>query len=281
MPCRWSRRCNAAAAAADNNDTLPSPSSTPNVESWQQIRRQNLRMMRKQVRSIVLLMALIEAIRVGPVQIVYAGRQGYPAPGPEDYGIAYSVGYFVSWLYVCLFMIIFVPLFSWWVPATSSDSENPGRAETFVVILQKINMVLLPASIGISLATYAYYTIQTLIYVDRRTIGSRKLPKNTRENWMVRLFLLLGILISTSFGYGAFQILADMDLAHVKTLEYAIIVVPVQINLGILFGTLVQFKMEKRMIKKQMAKGPQSVSADVKVDTETAAIDEKAALLDV
>ncbi|EXJ87022.1 hypothetical protein A1O3_03979 [Capronia epimyces CBS 606.96] len=265
MPCSWSRRCR----AADNG--LPSPSSSPDVESWGQIRRHHLRMMRKQVRSIVLLMALIEAIRVGPVQMVYAGRQGYAAPGPEDFGIAYSVGYFLSWLYLCVFMVVFVPLFSWWVPVTSSESK---KTEKIVEILQKINMVLLPLSIGISLVTYIYYTIQTLIYVDSRTIGSKSFPKNTRQNWLVRLFLLGGILVSTSFGYGAFQILADMDLAHVKTLEYSIIVVPVQINIGLLWGTLMQYKMEKRIARNEAAKAQ-------KVGVEVGTVDEKAALLEV
>jgi hypothetical protein len=44
-------------------------------------------MMRKQVRYIVLLMALIEALRVGPIQIVYAGKHGYPAPAEDDFGV--------------------------------------------------------------------------------------------------------------------------------------------------------------------------------------------------
>lgn len=26
--------------------------------------------------------------------------------------IAYTMGYFLSWLYVCVFMIVFIPLFS-------------------------------------------------------------------------------------------------------------------------------------------------------------------------
>lgn len=38
-------------------------------------------------------MALIEAMRVGPVQMVYAGKQGYPAPGPEDFGVWNSEQY--------------------------------------------------------------------------------------------------------------------------------------------------------------------------------------------
>lgn len=88
MPCPWSRRCN----AATNNgltptDALPSPTSAPDVQDWKTVRRYHLRMMRKQVRSVVLFMALMEALRVGPIQLVYAGKQGYPEPGPEDFGV--------------------------------------------------------------------------------------------------------------------------------------------------------------------------------------------------
>lgn len=57
------------------------------MHTWRAVRRRNLRMLRKQTRSIVLLMALMEAMRVGPVQIVFAGKDGYPAKGPEDYGV--------------------------------------------------------------------------------------------------------------------------------------------------------------------------------------------------
>jgi len=89
MPCPWSRRCR---AAANNNglissDALPSPTAAPDVMEWKSVRRYHLRMMRKQVRTIVLFMALMEALRVGPLQLVYAGKHGYPEPGPEDFGV--------------------------------------------------------------------------------------------------------------------------------------------------------------------------------------------------
>ena len=141
-------------------------------------------------------------------------------------------------------------------------------------LLKKFNMILLPLSIGISLITYAIYVLHTFVYVDTRPYGSRKFPKNTRKNWAVRAFMLLGVAISTSSGYGAFQILADLDLAHVKTLEYAIIVVPVQINLGILLGSVMQLKMEKRMARKQ-------AFALQAAKVEEGLVEEKAALLDV
>ncbi|OCT49222.1 hypothetical protein CLCR_05044 [Cladophialophora carrionii] len=275
MPCQWTRGWTPRTLVAQQAQ-MAGMATAPDVETWRDIRRYNLRMMRKQVRYIVLLMALIEALRVGPIQIVYAGKHGYPAPAEQDFGIAYTMGYFVSWLYVCVFMIIWVPFFQWWVdkvfPDIPEDPSKPSFAMKFMCFLKKINMVLLPLSIGISFITYACYVVHTFVYVDSRTYGSRTLPKNTRKNWAVRAFMLVGIAITTSLGYGAFQILADMDLAHVKTLEYAIIVVPVQINFGILLGTVMQFRMEKRLARKQGMEAARS---------EAGAADEKAALMEV
>jgi hypothetical protein len=57
------------------------------MQTWHSVRRENLRRLRKNTRHIVLLMAMIEAIRAGPVQMVYAGKQGYAPRGPEDFGV--------------------------------------------------------------------------------------------------------------------------------------------------------------------------------------------------
>ncbi|EXJ67411.1 uncharacterized protein A1O5_09424 [Cladophialophora psammophila CBS 110553] len=283
MPCPWyPHRCSSRAAsrAADTrtvDNALPSPTSTLEVEDWKKIRRFNLRMMRKQIRCVILLMALMEALRVGPLQIVYAGKHEYPAPGEEDYGIAYTVGYIISWLYVCVFMIIWMPLFDWWVPKTLPESDDPSKpsiAMKIVCLLKKLNMILLPISIGVSLLTYVYYVIHTFIHVDSRTRGSTKLPKNTRKNWLVRAFMLLGIAITTSLGYGALQTLEKLDLARVKNIEYALIVVPVQINFGVLLGTVMQFRMEKRHARKEAMKL-------LAAKTEDGVVEEKAALLEV
>ena len=97
MPCPWSRPCN---AASNNNitlpnDALPSPTSAPDVEDWKTVRRYHLRLMRKQVRSVVMFMALMEALRVGPVELVYAGKRGYPEAGPEDFGVCCSMPGFI------------------------------------------------------------------------------------------------------------------------------------------------------------------------------------------
>ena len=88
MPCRWSRRC-----GSSEQETTVTNEDGVKMQSWHSVRRYNMRKLRKNTRHIVLLMALIEAMRVGPVQMVYAGKQGYPAPGPEDFGVWNSEQY--------------------------------------------------------------------------------------------------------------------------------------------------------------------------------------------
>lgn len=229
--------------------------ATPQTEHWRFIRRSNLMMMRKQVRSVVLLMALMEAMRVGPMQLIFAGKEGYPAKGEDDFGIAYTMGYVVSYLYVCIFTLVWVPLFSWWVPKNLDDNSTSGKVlKKTSDILKKINMVLLPISIALCLAQYVFHLAHTFIYVDSHDAGSRALPKNTKKNWMTRLMLLAGVLVSLSFGYYAFGMLGHVGLARVKMCEYLVIVVPVQINIGLLLGTIGQFKMEQRMKRKEEAR---------------------------
>ncbi|KAK5210627.1 hypothetical protein LTR96_011901, partial [Exophiala xenobiotica] len=60
------------------------------MEDWKKIRKYHLCNMRKQVCYVVLLMAWMEAIRVGPVQLVYKGKHGYPAAAwDDDFGVRF------------------------------------------------------------------------------------------------------------------------------------------------------------------------------------------------
>ncbi|KIV84530.1 hypothetical protein PV11_00304 [Exophiala sideris] len=82
MPCPWSRRCKAASEndALPVLDSPPSPTTaTDTLGDWK-----HLRTIRRSVRHMVLLMALMKTIRVLPMT-------------------AYTIGYFLSWLYLCAF----------------------------------------------------------------------------------------------------------------------------------------------------------------------------------
>ena len=58
------------------------------VKEWLQIRRQRIRALRLQTKHVILLLALREALEQSPMQLVYAGRHGYPEAGKEDYGVS-------------------------------------------------------------------------------------------------------------------------------------------------------------------------------------------------
>lgn len=155
------------------------------------------------------------------------------------------------------------------------DESTPNS--TLVKIanaLKKINLLLLPATIAVSLVIYVFVAVETFIYVDDRPTGSRQLPKNTRKNWIARLMLLCGVALSLAMGYGVFYILEMVELARVKAVEYLVIAVPVQINIGLLIGTKMQLRLEKRMVRKQHI-------TDVQGEPAGPTIDEKTALLNV
>ena len=82
----WHHRCCASATP----DGLPSPTASSGVQNWKQIRRYHFFMMRRQITVIVLMMALMEILRVGPTELLYAGRNGYPPPGKDDYGVRWT-----------------------------------------------------------------------------------------------------------------------------------------------------------------------------------------------
>jgi hypothetical protein len=70
------------------DDALPAAGETPKAGDWLKVRRFYIRCLRCQTRSIILLLALTEALKKGPLELVYAGRQGYPLPGENDYGVS-------------------------------------------------------------------------------------------------------------------------------------------------------------------------------------------------
>ena len=195
---------------------------------------------------------------------------------PDVLQIAYTVGYIISYIYICAFMLVFIPLFSWWIPeGTPSNTESPSTMTQISEYLKKFNMISLPFGAALSGLVYVWYLVEVFVYVDSQVVGSRKLPKNNKKNWMARLLLLCGVAISLTVGYGAFQIWESYDLAHVKTIEYAVIVIPMQINLGIMLGSGMQMKMEKRIAMKE------AVKKNTEEEQAPLVADEKAELVEV
>jgi hypothetical protein len=67
---------------------LPAAIETPETSDWLKVRRFYIHSLRCQTRSIILLLALSEALKKGPLELVHAGRQGFPPPGENDYGVS-------------------------------------------------------------------------------------------------------------------------------------------------------------------------------------------------
>lgn len=119
--------------------------------------------------------------------------------------------------------------------------------------LKSFDLFILAVGIALSLAQHVYYTLQTLIHVDRAGPLFRK-PANDRKTWAARLLIVAGVGFAQVFGFYAFAVLEANKLAKVKTTEYCIIVVPILINIGCVLGGVMQWKMERRIAKKEAIK---------------------------
>jgi hypothetical protein len=183
-------------------------------------------------------------------------------------------------------MIIYIPFFSW-IPrlfpstpkSTPTDPNTPTpptKLETLARWIQAFNMIWLPFCTAVSALFYVIVLFDAFVYVDERRTRFFQLPKNTKRVWKSRALMALGIAIFVGLGYGAFSVLEMMELARVKTFEYAAIVVPVQINMGLMFATRVQRKMEKRAAMKA-ARREQHVEEQGSLAG--VAVDEKMALM--
>jgi hypothetical protein len=69
-------------------DALPKAGDSLEAGDWLKVRRFYIRSLRCQTRSVILLLALTEALKHGPLELVYAGRQGFAAPSKSDYGVS-------------------------------------------------------------------------------------------------------------------------------------------------------------------------------------------------
>ncbi|KAI9879246.1 MAG: hypothetical protein M1823_006858, partial [Watsoniomyces obsoletus] len=226
MPCPWVFR-----GCQPDKIPLSAPDldfSEAQVKITQRFasRRYNIFLMRAQIRRVVLLMALMEALRVGVPQLVFAGKKDqYPAPGEDDFGIAYWVGYFISYIYLCVFMVVWTPLFSWWVPKDIPSDSCTGKVlNKSVAVIKAFDMAILPLGIVLSLAQYVYYMLLNVVHPNSSGPLFRK-PANDHTAWAARILMFCGVKLALVFGYGAFEILEQSGLARVKTMEYLIIVV--------------------------------------------------------
>ena len=171
----------------------------------------------------------------------------------------------VSWIYLGVFFIIYVPLFSWWVPVPDAPCESGPFSSLLSNLFVRFNQVWA----GVLGIAYLIHLVETFIYVGDRGNGVRSVwnkPRSSRSVWKARGALLGGITLAMVLGYGALQILEMMELARVKPLEYCLCIIPIQINIGIMISTKWQKKMEKRAARKAMSRPIQVSDAKMNID---------------
>jgi hypothetical protein len=104
MPCRFSR------FRPCLSFQTPDPAAKPAVgalDAYNSTRRTYLFLLRRQTRVLIFLFATLEAVWRGPVEIVFS--QNFDAA--IDHGFVYTAGYILSWVYMCIFGVIYSALF--------------------------------------------------------------------------------------------------------------------------------------------------------------------------
>lgn len=104
MPCRFSR------FRPCLNFASPDPAASPAagaLDAYTTNRRTYLFLLRRQTRLLIFLFATLEAIWRGPVEIVFS--KNFDAA--IDHGFVYTAGYVLSWIYMCIFGVIYGALF--------------------------------------------------------------------------------------------------------------------------------------------------------------------------
>lgn len=71
-----------------DDDALLAAGEDPKAGDWLKVRRSYVRSLRCQTRAIVLLLALTESLKYGPLELVYAGKRGFAPRGENDYGVS-------------------------------------------------------------------------------------------------------------------------------------------------------------------------------------------------
>ena len=148
-------------------------------------------------------------------------------------------------------MIVYIPLFSWWPSKSDPDStRNHSMAKFIAKWLKKVNMPLVNFFVGVFLAFYILTLAKILIYVEARPVGNMKIPSDSRNIWLERAKLVFSVTFVFMLVTGVvLPVLEYVKLAHVKQIEYYIILCPIQINLGLLLGSTLQRREYKRAAK--------------------------------
>jgi hypothetical protein len=234
-------------------------------EGWYSLRVKRITSMGRNLLVILLVMGLLTALERNSLCMVAPGRFGCAADTPEqtvqDYGLFYHTGYAIAYVFDCIFLCVWMPLFNWWV---SEVPVSRAALDGFSNVLMQINRVLFGAHIVWQAAQF----LITLYLVLRFTQNHGSRSETPHTSWRERSILVASAAISVVIGSGALHILELAEMAKVKTLEYGMVVVPAQVLVGLRFASKIQLIRQQRVLAGKAAT----------THVETGRMDEKAGL---
>ncbi|ETN36889.1 uncharacterized protein HMPREF1541_07876 [Cyphellophora europaea CBS 101466] len=220
----------------------PDPDASPAagaLDAYTANRRTYLFLLRRQTRLLIFLLATLEAVWRGPVEIAFS-KNFDPS---IDHGFVYTVGYILSYIYTCVFVVVWGALFEWWVPVSSEPSPT---LESVSSILNSINMCLIPTAIGITLAMWGMMVAFTLVAKH-----TTPLVHTSRARQLIAIACTTAW--STAFGYFALEHLSRVGVARVRWEMDAWVLLPIAVNIGIAIGTAMISKLERKRIARAEA----------------------------
>ena len=95
---------------------------------------------------------------------------------------------------------------------------------------------------------FIYHLYETILHVNPRpvpTSSSTPGAVDFRKTWLARLGLVAGMFMGIGLGALVMTLWYFLELVHVTWLEYALIIVPAQLTVGIALASVLQVVFEK------------------------------------
>lgn len=230
--------------------------NTKDVPSdWYPVRIRRLKSMFRNLVIVTLLGGLLSALQKNTICMAAPGRFGCPEKSPEeaaqDYGLFYNTGYAIAYVYDCIFLSIWIPFFNGWVkdiPVSKGtlDGINNG--------LLLVNSALFGGWVGYQGFYFLANLYAILVYRDSMGFPYPIPFYESHRSWNERILLVGAAGTSIFIGWSALHTLELVDFAKVKSFEYWLVVVPALLVFGLRLASLLQRKMEQRVVAAIVAK---------------------------
>jgi hypothetical protein len=182
---------------------------------------------------------------------------GCPAKSPEqieqDYGLFYYTGYAIVYVYNCVTVPILMMLFSWWhmvVPVAEAPLVSKAALDRINEALMAINRVGIGAVVAYEEIIFLFMLF-ALLRFGKSMWSTSPRSDVPPASWKERVFLFAFAALAVAIGSSALRTLEMVKMARVKTLEYALVIMPAQVLVGLILASKAQWKWEQRAISKK------------------------------